>query len=160
MQVTASTKGAKLKELLRKGITLSRRLKKLDEDTKAKKKVLETERKRIEKRLIKLMESFKNRDPHDTMTFTLDQSDARGVEVSWSKDYPVDYTEAMKLEKPLGDNFDKVFSIRPAINRARSFKTWMTKDQGPFEKLKKKIKACVEERFVGPKFKWRFETNK
>lgn len=160
MKVTASTKGANLKKLLREGITISRRLQKLDEETKAKKKALESDRKRVEKRLLKLMESFKNRDPHDTMTFTLDQSDARGVEISWSKDYPVDYTSAIKLEKDLGDQFPKVFSIRPAINRARSFKAWMTKDQGPLEKMKKKIQACVEERFVGPKFKWRFEEDK
>ena len=160
MQVTASTKGAKLKNLLREGITLCHRLDKLDKDTKAKKKALETDRKKVEARLLTLMESFKNRDAHDTMTFTLDQTDARGVEIGWSKEYPVDYTSATKLEKPLGDAFPKVFSIRPAISRARSFAAWMKKDQGPLEKLKKKVQACVEERFVGPKFKWRFETEK
>lgn len=161
MRVNASVKGTRLQELLRKGITISAKLKKLEEDTKAKKKALEDERKKVEKGLLKLMDSFKNRDPHDTMTFTLDQADARGCEVSWSKEFPVDYSSAMELEKPLGAHFPKVFSIRPAINRARSFVAWMNKDQGPvLNKLKKKIEACVEERFKGPKFTWRFEKTK
>jgi len=160
MKVQASVRGAQLKTLLRKGITISKRLKKLEEDTKARAAELLRERSQVEKAILKIVESFDNRDPHDTMTFTLDQIDARGVEVSWAKEYPVDYESAVALQGKLGDHFPKVFSVRPAISRARSFKTWMSRDQGPtINRLKKAVEACVEMVFKGPKFKWRFETD-
>ena len=156
-EMKTSKRGLKLRDLLRQGVTIARKRKKLKTDFDAKDKDLKKQLEKIQQALLRVLASYKNRAETDNITFELGGKDARGVEISWKPEYPVDYSSAMRLKEKLGDQFSKVFSIRPAINRARSFKTWLEKDQGPLNALKGKIESCVETVHKGPNFKWRVE---
>jgi hypothetical protein len=156
-EMKSSKRGLKLRDLLRQGVTVARKRAKLKKDFDEKDKDLKKELEGIQGKLMRILATYKNRSETDNITFELGGKDARGVEIAWKPEYPVDMSSAMKLKEKLGDQFTKVFSIRPTINRARTFKSWLEKDQGPLNALKTKIEACVETIQKGPNFKWRAE---
>lgn len=127
--------GRRLQTLIRRGLKVQERLAELSE-----------RKKKIETELLGIIAEFEGREATDPVELRLGEDVPGTVSVKWRHEYIVDETAAMKLKKKLGEEeFNRIFSVKTTISRARGFGAWMRKAHGPtLDKLKAAVEGCVE----------------